>query len=70
MNEKTINDFISKGVENMTKRKAQFDAAEKHNKTPNKNLQETEFSAEFALGESPAKGANRNSNKGRAGHEE
>ncbi|MBO8177812.1 hypothetical protein [Aeribacillus pallidus] len=54
----------------MTKRKAQFDAAEKHNKTPNKNLQETEFSAEFALGESPAKGANRNSNKGRAGHEE
>ncbi|UZH07376.1 hypothetical protein [Heyndrickxia coagulans] len=35
----------------MAKRKAEFDAAAKHNKTPKENLAETEFSAEFARGE-------------------
>ena len=48
----------------MAKRKAQFDAVEKHSKTPKKNLQETEFSAEFSAGENPMKGANRNSKQG------
>ncbi|MCQ6275064.1 hypothetical protein JMM81_08835 [Bacillus sp. V3B] len=51
----------------MTKRKAEFDAAEKHTKTPKKNIQETEFSAEFSHGENPLKGANRNSKQGREG---
>ncbi|BCB03122.1 hypothetical protein [Bacillus sp. KH172YL63] len=49
------------------KRKAQYDAAEKNNKTPLKNKQETEFSAEFTQGEDPAKGKNRNSSKGKQG---
>lgn len=51
----------------MAKRKAKFDAVEKHSKTPKKNLEDTEFSAEFASGENPMKGFNRNSNKGREG---
>lgn len=51
----------------MAKRKAQFDAVEKHNKTPKRNLQETEFSSEFSQGENPMKGFNRNSKKGREG---
>ena len=49
------------------KRKAQFHAAEKNNKTPLKNKQETEFSAEYTQGEDPAKGKNRNSVKGMKG---
>lgn len=51
----------------MAKRKAEFDAAVKHTKTPKKNLQESEFSAEFSYGENPMKGANRNSKQGRKG---
>ncbi|MED4964880.1 hypothetical protein [Heyndrickxia coagulans] len=51
----------------MAKRKAECDAAAKHNKTPKENLAETEFSAEFARGEEAVKGANRNSKKGRKG---
>ncbi|MCP3742398.1 hypothetical protein [Rossellomorea sp. BNER] len=51
----------------MTKRKAKFDAAEKNNKTPKKNLDEAEFSAEFAYGEDTAKGTNRNSKRGNVG---
>ncbi|WP_170289645.1 hypothetical protein [Cytobacillus depressus] len=51
----------------MAKRKAQFDAALKHTKTPKKNLEEAEFSAEFSYGENPMKGANRNSKHGRKG---
>ncbi|MEH7393351.1 hypothetical protein [Bacillus sp. JJ1474] len=51
----------------MTKRKAEFDAALKHTKTPKKNLEESEFSAEFSQGENPMKGANRNSKQGRKG---
>ncbi|WP_394232717.1 hypothetical protein [Niallia oryzisoli] len=51
----------------MAKRKAEFNAAVKHSKTPRENRQETEFSAEFSHGESPIKGANRNSKQGREG---
>ena len=51
----------------MAKRKAQFDAVEKYSKTPRKNNQEAEFSAEFTSGEEPIKGANRNSKQGRKG---
>lgn len=53
--------------EKMAKRKAQFDAVKKYSKTPKKNLQESEFSAEFTHGENPMKGANRNSKQGRKG---
>jgi hypothetical protein len=49
----------------MAKRKAKRDAAMKNNKTPYKNQEETEFSAELANGEASMKGANRNSKKGR-----
>ncbi|WP_421384277.1 hypothetical protein ACOJQI_06670 [Bacillus salacetis] len=52
----------------MAKRKAEFDAAEKNNQTPRKNLAEQkDFSAEFAQDENPAKGKNRNSKHGREG---
>ncbi|AEO99479.1 hypothetical protein QQ991_07660 [Weizmannia coagulans] len=51
----------------MAKRKAEFDAAAKNNKTPKENLAETAFSTEFARGEEAVKGANRNSKKGRKG---
>lgn len=52
----------------MAKRKAQHDAAEKYSKTPKKNLQEQEFSTEFAAGENSMKGANRNSKQGKQGN--
>ena len=51
----------------MPKRKAEYDAAVKTSKTPKKNLEETEFSTEYAHGENPMKGANRNSKQGRKG---
>ncbi|NCU16440.1 hypothetical protein [Pallidibacillus pasinlerensis] len=51
----------------MAKRKAERNAAIKHTKTPKKNIQETDFTAEFAQEENPMKGFNRNSKKGRAG---
>ncbi|HWO74917.1 MAG TPA: hypothetical protein VNM69_03245 [Bacillus sp. (in: firmicutes)] len=51
----------------MAKRKAEYDAAIKSSKTPYKNKEEMEFSAEFAQGEEPIKGANRNSKQGRKG---
>lgn len=51
----------------MAKRKAEVNAAGKHNQTPKRNLAESEFSAEFASGEETMKHANRNSNKGRKG---
>ena len=53
----------------MMKRKAEYDTAVKSSKTPKKNLQEAEFSTEFAGGENenPAKGFNRNSKQGRQG---
>lgn len=51
----------------MAKRKAERNAVEKYTKTPHKNNRETDFTAEFAGEENPMKGANRNSQKGRAG---
>ncbi|MBP3038408.1 hypothetical protein J9303_02670 [Bacillaceae bacterium Marseille-Q3522] len=51
----------------MTKRKANFDAIDKYSKTPKRNIQEEEFSAEFSRGEDEMKGANRNSKLGRKG---
>jgi len=51
----------------VAKRKAEFNAAEKLTKTPKKNLQEAEFSAEFSNGENQIKGANRNSKQGKKG---
>ncbi|MGD6964811.1 hypothetical protein [Rossellomorea vietnamensis] len=52
----------------MAKRKAEYDAADKNNKTPRKNLAEQkDFSAEFAQEEDPAKAKNRNSKHGREG---
>lgn len=51
----------------MAKRKAQFDAVEKLSKTPKRNLEESEFSAEFSHGENVMKGFNRNSKHGREG---
>jgi hypothetical protein len=50
------------------KRKANVDAAVKASKTPKRNQAETEFANEFAAGENPMKGANRNSKKGRQGN--
>jgi hypothetical protein len=51
----------------MAKRKAEYNAVEKYTKTPHKNNEEAEFSAEFAAGENPMKGFNRNSKQGRVG---
>ncbi|GLB60445.1 hypothetical protein [Cytobacillus sp. NCCP-133] len=51
----------------MAKRKAEHKAVEKYSKTPKKNLQESEFSAEFSYGENPMKHANRNSKHGSEG---
>lgn len=51
----------------MAKRKAEFSAVEKYAKTPRKNRAEGNFSAEFAQGEEPIKGANRNSKLGKKG---
>ncbi|MEW9050246.1 MAG: hypothetical protein AB2392_03760 [Neobacillus sp.] len=53
----------------MAKRKAEYNAVEKYSKTPHKNVQETEFSAEFAHGEDELRGANRNSKLGRKGRQ-
>ena len=51
----------------MAKRKAEFNAVEKYSKTPHKNVQESEFSAEYAGNDNAIKGANRNSKLGRKG---
>ncbi|WP_195892086.1 hypothetical protein [Bacillus niameyensis] len=51
----------------MAKRKAEHNAVEKYTKTPAKNIEESDFTAEFAAGEDPMKRANRNSQKGRKG---
>lgn len=48
----------------MAKRKAERNAVEKYTKTPHKNTQESDFTAEFAGEENPMKGFNRNSKKG------
>jgi hypothetical protein len=54
-------------VDKMAKRKAEKNALAKYTNTPKKNIQESEFSAEFAGGENPGKFANRNSKQGRKG---
>lgn len=54
-------------VGTMAKRKAERDAAVKYSKTPKKNVNESEFSAEFSAGEETMKGFNRNSKQGRKG---
>lgn len=51
----------------MAKRKAEFDAVEKYTKTPHKNVQESEFSAEFADEDNSIRFANRNSKLGKKG---
>lgn len=51
----------------MAKRKAEFNALEKYSKTPDKNVQESEFSAEFTGKENAIRGANRNSKLGKKG---
>jgi hypothetical protein len=58
--------FKAGGI-HMAKRKAEYDAVEKYSKTPRKNRQQGDFSAEFAQGEESMKGANRNSKLGRKG---
>ncbi len=54
-------------VDKMAKRKAERNALAKYTNTPKKNIQETEFSAEFSAGEDAGKFANRNSKQGRKG---
>ncbi|MEH7436539.1 hypothetical protein V7182_03510 [Neobacillus drentensis] len=54
----------------MAKRKAEFDAVSKYSKTPHKNVQESEFSAEFADNNNAIRGANRNSKQGKKGRSE
>jgi hypothetical protein len=49
------------------KRKANVDGAIKSSHTPYKNQSTDEFSNEFAAGENPMKGFNRNSKLGRKG---
>lgn len=51
----------------MAKRKAEVNAVEKYSKTPHKNVQQSEFSAEFAHNDNAIRGANRNSKLGRKG---
>lgn len=51
----------------MAKRKAERNALAKYTNTPKKNVQETEFAAEFTSGEDTMKFANRNSKQGRKG---
>lgn len=51
----------------MAKRKAEFDAVEKYTKTPRKNIQESEFSAEFTDNNNAIRFANRNSKLGKKG---
>ncbi|MEK3887649.1 hypothetical protein [Bacillus sp. FSL K6-3431] len=51
----------------MVKRKAARNAVEKYSKTPKENIEKSDYTAEFASGEDPMKGANRNSNYGRKG---
>jgi len=59
--------FLCLGGVKMAKRKAERNAVEKYTKTPHKNVQESEFSAEFTHGEEAIKGANRNSKLGKKG---
>lgn len=51
----------------MAKRKAEFDAVEKYTKTPKKNIQDSEFSAEFTDDNNAIRFQNRNSKQGQEG---
>lgn len=51
----------------MAKRKAEFDAVEKYTRTPHKNVQESDFSAEFADNDNSIRFQNRNSKLGKKG---
>lgn len=51
----------------MAKRKAEYNAVEKYSKTPHKNVQDTEFTAEFANDDASIRFANRNSKLGKKG---
>jgi hypothetical protein len=59
--------LIFKGGLYMAKRKAEFDAVEKYTKTPHKNVQESEFSAEFTDNNNAIRFQNRNSKLGKKG---
>ncbi|CJF67082.1 hypothetical protein [Priestia megaterium] len=52
----------------MAKRKVGYKSALTNNNTPKESLSDAEFAAEYAGGEEPAKGANRNSKKGKQGN--
>jgi hypothetical protein len=65
---KTIEEtIINMEVELMAKRKAEYNAVEKYSKTPHKNVQDTEFTAEFANDDDSIRFANRNSKLGKKG---
>ncbi len=64
---KTMNVTSTNGGIKMAKRKAEYNAVEKYSKTPHKNVQDTEFTAEFANDENEMKFANRNSKLGKKG---
>ncbi|MBM7654194.1 hypothetical protein [Neobacillus cucumis] len=51
----------------MAKRKAEFNAVEKYTKTPHKNVQDNEFSAEFTDNNNAIRFQNRNSKQGKKG---
>lgn len=55
------------GGNSMAKRKAEFNAVEKYSKTPHKNVQESEFSAEFTDNNNAIRFQNRNSKQGKKG---
>ncbi|MGG3469925.1 hypothetical protein ABES02_20875 [Neobacillus pocheonensis] len=59
--------IISRRSQTMAKRKAEFDAVEKYTKTPHKNVQESEFSAEFTDNNNAIRFQNRNSKLGKKG---
>jgi hypothetical protein len=58
---------LSLGGFYMAKRKAEFNAVEKYSKTPHKNVQESEFSAEFTDNNNAIRFQNRNSKQGKKG---
>jgi hypothetical protein len=55
------------GGYSMAKRKAEFNAVEKYTKTPHKNVQDNEFSAEFTDNNNAIRFQNRNSKQGKKG---
>ena len=70
-NDKIVQNYICKIIfreeTKVVKRKAEFDAVEKYSKTPHKNVQESEFSAEFTDNNNAIRFQNRNSKLGKKG---